>query len=131
MLGGPGSALYGSDALLGIAIIVTGDDLNDVDVGVGGHGLRDAEPNLSSSLGPLKASVLLSSMRDDGESFTDLSSPDLVPVKDPRESLTEQIVLKTDSSRLDARLARFNLDDFYVLAVTPSVPGSYYRARDG
>jgi len=51
-------------------------------------------------------------------------------VEDPRESLTAQIALKTDSGRLDARLARFNQDDFYVFTVTPSVPGNYYRARD-
>ncbi len=126
---GPGSALYGSDALLGVVNIVTAENLNEVRVGMGSNQRREGYASLSGRIGGADASLFVGGFRDDGEPFTDLSSPDLARARDPQQSLTANLSLGLDNTRVEARLARFQLDDFYIF-VTPSDPNGVYRSSD-
>jgi outer membrane receptor protein involved in Fe transport len=127
---GPGSALYGSDALLGVVNIVTADDLNEAFAGGGSAHRREGLASLSADLGPGHASLFFHLMDDEGEAFTDPADPEGGRLRDPRESLTVQASLDTGGSRLEARYARFELDDFYLFSVVPSDESNYYRSSD-
>jgi len=127
---GPGSALYGSDALLGVVNIVTDRNLNELRVGLGSNQRREGYLSLSGRVGAADASLFVGGFKDEGESFIDLSSPDLARTRDPQQSLTANLSLGLDHTRVEARLARFQLDNFYIFTFTPSDPNGLYRSSD-
>ena len=127
---GPGSALYGSDALLGVVNIVTADDLDRAFVAAGSSEHREASLSLSRDFSGIKTSAFFHVTEDEGEDFVDPTSPDLRKTRDPRKALSAQAVLETERTRLEARYARFDLDDFYLFAVVPSDPDNDYRSSD-
>ncbi len=127
---GPGSALYGSDALLGVVNIVTAKDLNEVFLATGSNQRREGYVALSGRVAGADASVFVGGFHDNGGPFTDQTSPDLATARDPQQSITANLDLALDGTRLEARLAHFQLDGFYIFDVTPSDPTGYYRSTD-
>ena len=127
---GPGSALYGSNAFLGVVNMVTALDLNEATAGLASHNGRELSLAVSGGDERYHASLFVSGFRDSGEDFADPSAPDGSSIADPRRNFTAYATLQTGGLRVDARHATFSADGFYVFRVTPGNPDNRYRADD-
>ena len=67
---GPGSALYGSNAFLGVVNIVTTNDVNDAKFQYGNLDSRDFAINMGRESGDLKASFFARAFSDSGETYS-------------------------------------------------------------
>jgi outer membrane receptor protein involved in Fe transport len=127
---GPGSALYGSNAFLGVVNIVTAVDLNEAYVGAASHDGLEGSVAVSGGDERYHASLFLSGARDSGEDYTDPTSPAGNTISDPRRAFTAYATLETAALRVDARHAQFTADEFYVFRVTPGNAVNEYSAQD-
>lgn len=69
---GPGSALYGSNAYLGVINVVTTKDSHELDAAVGNHESRDFNVNLAHSRGDFEISAYIRAYSDDGFLYENL-----------------------------------------------------------
>ena len=127
---GPGSALYGSNAFLGVVNIVTATDLKEISLSAGDLGYRAGHVNWSTSDKSFTTAFFLGGFTDDGEKFADTSVPAAASTRDPRESVQAYATVATDRLRLDARYSSIDIEDFWLFAVTPSSETNDYESRD-
>ena len=127
---GPGSALYGSNAFLGVVNIVTADGQNEAALAVGSHQGIDGHVALSGGNDRYNASVYVSGLTNDGEKFFDPSSAVPATTRDPEQAFSLYATLKTGKLLVEARHAQFAVDDFYVFGVTPANNANEYHAED-
>ena len=127
---GPGSALYGSNAFLGVVNIVTSVDLNEASLAGSSHRGRDGHIALSGGNDRYHASLFVSGLENDGEKFIDRSSPDPATTRDPEKAFSLYATLDTGNLRIDARHTKFDVDEFYVFGVTPANDINEYHADD-
>lgn len=113
---GPGSALYGSGAFLGVINIVTVSGANSVKVQGGENDRHDMQTQLSTAAGPWQFDAYVSRYEDHGQDYAldDRFVTTPVPTSDPQ--LNENVALGigyNDDTRL--RLEHLNLEseDFY------------------
>ncbi|MDI4653360.1 TonB-dependent siderophore receptor [Pseudoalteromonas sp. 0303] len=107
---GPGSALYGSNAFLGVMNIVTSKERNALQLVVGNNGRYGATGQFNTSLSD-DTSLFASFSYDqkDGESY-------LQGVKDPLEALYLEAGVDYKKLKLRARYNETSLDEFLNLA---------------
>lgn len=113
---GPGSALYGSNAFLGVVNIVTVDDLNDAKIGVGNHQNKYASINFSKTVEAWQLSAFVSAFADDGDFYPEIQREGLdgfSGVKDPREGFDIQMRAKRSNFSITARHRERRFEDFY------------------
>lgn len=127
---GPGSALYGSNAVLGVVNIITALDLADMSVSAGEPGYRAGHVNLSTATEEVEAAFFLGGFTDDGESFLDRSSPVGASTRDPRQSLQAYGSVATDRLRLDARYSKIDIENFWLFTTVPANEINDYEATD-
>ncbi|WP_198559810.1 TonB-dependent receptor [Colwellia sp. 12G3] len=66
-LRGPGSAIYGANAFLGVVNVITASGLNEADVSAGSFGQRQASMNISAEIGNFDSNLSVESHTIDGE----------------------------------------------------------------
>jgi iron complex outermembrane receptor protein len=125
---GPGSALYGSNAFVGIVNIVTATDLDEAFVGVGER-LAEGYLAVSGGSADYNASLFVSGLDDDGQDYDDPAAPG-AGASDPRQALSAFATLETRRLRVDLRHARFRVEDFYVYGTTPANDINEYQSED-
>ncbi len=125
---GPGSALYGSNAFVGIVNIVTAQDLNEAFV-AGSDGSVGGYLAVSGGDADYHASLFAAAMDDSGQTFADPTAPGST-IEDPRRGFSAYGTLQTQRWRVGARHARFRVDDFYVYRVVPGNDVNEYEAED-
>ncbi len=111
---GPGSALYGANAFLGVVNIVTEKDLNELYVAGGNLQAWDGWAGLSSPLGDGSWSLFAAGFSDDGETFdalVDLNSPS---AKDPQDGFDVHGVLEVGGLDLRMRHTDRSVEDAYL-----------------
>ncbi len=126
---GPVSALYGSNAFLGVVNIVTSVELREGQVAIGSHDGREASLAVSGGDERYHASLFLSGQRDTGEAFADPTNPG-TSTRDPNRAWNLYATFETGALRVDARHASFDADEFYLFRITPANPINRYDADD-
>ncbi|WP_240701531.1 MULTISPECIES: TonB-dependent receptor [unclassified Pseudoalteromonas] len=107
---GPGSALYGSNAFLGVMNIVTSKERNALQLVVGNNGRYGATGQFNTSLSDdTELFAIFSYDQKDGESYPQ-------GVKDPLEALYLEAGVDYKKLQLRARYNETSLDEFLNLA---------------
>lgn len=102
---GPGSALYGSNAFLGVMNIVTKQQKNSAQFGTGNNGQKSASVSLSSNFEGISGFLSLAYDEKQGETYPQ-------GVKDPLSSLYFEAGLDLYKLQLRTRYNETKLNDF-------------------
>jgi len=113
---GPGSALYGSNAFLGVVNVVTDPDLREVSARIGENNHREASLAYSDTWRDTQISLFASAFADDGQDYQVLSDEDgpTMPTTDPREGLDLYARLSYRKLKVNARYQERRFEDFFV-----------------
>ena len=119
---GPGAAIYGSNAMLGVINIVSRKNTNEASVGIGNNNHVNGDLTLAKNHNDLSFDLNINFDKDKGEDFTVLSNNDSTPVdtNDPYSFLTINSRLQWKQTRVSFQYYETNTDEFYVADVTPS-----------
>lgn len=112
---GPGSALYGSNAFLGVVNIVTVDDVNRLVARVGSPGSKQASVNLAKTLANgLSLVGFVKMLSDDGYHFDQVTDifGESGATSDPVRGHDAQVTLKYKNFSLHGRYMERNVKDF-------------------
>lgn len=112
---GPGSALYGSNAFLGVVNIVTLEDVNRLIARVGSPGVKQAAVNLSKKLdNGLSLVAFVKTFSDDGYNYDQVTDifGEAGATSDPVRGQDALVTLKYKNFSLHGRFMERNLKDF-------------------
>lgn len=117
---GPGSALYGSNAFLGVVNIVTDTELNEAYVGLGNFEGREAYASLSHKGGNgINYSMFVRSNTDTGDDYKNL--PDWLgqptDTNDPEESFSFFGSMQGERWRFNVRHTEFENENFVMIGI--------------
>ncbi|MCG7534048.1 TonB-dependent receptor [Pseudoalteromonas sp. OOF1S-7] len=108
---GPGSALYGSNAFLGVMNIVTRQSVRQIQVGVGLHQSRQASLSYSNSPDAERTFYAnISGYKTDGELYT------AHQVRDPQSNIFIELGGRWNAFSASLHLTRTTLDEFMNLS---------------
>lgn len=111
---GPGSALYGSNAFLGVVNIVTVDDVNDVTVAAGDMERKEASINVSSKEDDLTVAGFVKGFSDLGYKYGEVTDSwgQTEVARDPTKGFNASLNLKYKNFTLDLRHNETQIEDF-------------------
>ena len=111
---GPGSALYGSNAFLGVVNIVTVDDVNEIYVAGGDMDRKEAAINASISNDALTVAGFVKTFSDLGYKYGKLTDSwgQEADARDPMKGTDISFTLKHSNFFLNARHNEVQLEDF-------------------
>jgi len=114
---GPGSALYGSNAYMGVINIITTDSTNQVRVEGGANRSRDIGVNWSHDFSKSLAAVFVREFSDTGQRYEDIFDPLGIEkeTRDPRAGMDGYLTLAAGPVSLRLRYQERDLDDFFKL----------------
>jgi len=112
---GPGAAIYGSNAMLGVINIITRSDVNEVSVGLGSFNRRQAYFLASQKSGELTADVFMNINTDEGDNYLlpDTFSINPINTDDPRQLFDFSIKLGWQNTQLNIQHNRAMAKNFY------------------
>lgn len=113
---GPGSALYGSNAYLGVIDITTVKDRNELQLAAGENGKRQLSGLASQQIANLQFDLSLHLFTDDGEQLPleNIYTLESEKDKDPRKGKDLQLRGRLDNTTLTASYFLREADGFYV-----------------
>lgn len=116
---GPGSAIYGSNAFLGVINIETVRGQDAVQVVGGEHGRRQFNGVYSLAHGDVELDLALNSFAEDGQTYTleniNVSPPQPLTGKDPRKGTDFQFSASAGGYRLQGLISRQEAEDYYIV----------------
>lgn len=114
---GPGAAIYGSNAMMGVVNIITRSDVNELSVGIGGLGRREISALLSQEIGDVKVDFFARLDRDDGANYSaeNTFGTGRVNTTDPREHFNANARIRWRDTDINIQHYHFNVEDFYEL----------------
>jgi len=112
---GPGSAVYGSNAMMGIINIVSVSGANDLSVGVGSNDRGRVQGNYSASGDAYTLDIFAHVDTDKGEAYwvQDVYSPALISTTDPRTSADLNVKFSWNNTRVQFQHSQAQGEDFY------------------
>ena len=114
---GPGSAIYGSNAMMGVINIITRENVNSVEMAVGSFNRKKLNLFLSKKRSGFKFDLFMQSQKDDGEDYllNDTFSTSQVESDDPRQ--IDDVILKINYQDTDLNIQQhqFQSENFYEL----------------
>ncbi|MCP4701802.1 MAG: TonB-dependent receptor [Gammaproteobacteria bacterium] len=115
---GPGSALYGSNAFLGVVNIITDKSLNEIEAAAGSFAGGRAHVNYSYAGDELEAAVFVKYFQDEGEKYSDIydsTNKHSAATRDPRNGF--DLYLSTEYKGWAFKLSHIRRRDeqFYVV----------------
>lgn len=112
---GPGSALYGSSALLGVINIITRSDANDAFIGIGPDGAREASVSGAFNTDDWRGSLHVNRQQSDGQRYDDIFDVNnrITSIRDPFVSDEWNGLLAYQKNELYIRGSKQQLDAFY------------------
>lgn len=113
---GPGSALYGSNAMQGVINIVTRTGVNAVNVEMGSFDHKALRASGSTEYEALQIDAFFQYQEDQGDQFTvpNPNAPsEMVDTQDPRKNLHVNLKLKYNDTSLDVLHYQYTTKDFY------------------
>ena len=109
---GPGSALYGSNAFLGVVNIVTLTDSNQMQVSMGTFDHREGYINAFKEMGKWKVSGFVRSQSDNGDVYDRSEFGWPADTSDGRSGLDMYTTIQSDRLSLNLRFSERTQDDF-------------------
>ena len=126
---GPGAAIYGSNAMMGVINIITRTHVNDVSISYGSLNRRQAKINVSKDVGKATVDVFGFIDKDDGDDYhvLDTFGPDRISTDDPREQVNLNLKLRWENTRINIQHYQFKVDNYYEIGVL----SDGYNQREG
>ncbi len=86
---GPGSAIYGSNAMIGVINIITRDTGNQINLSTGSIGFREVAAKFTSTFGDVDTSIFARYAEDNGDNYEPFYNffGEFIPTKDPRKAM--------------------------------------------
>jgi len=114
---GPGSAVYGSNAMMGVVNIITNPFVNEVNISYGSFNRRKAHLQASQPLGNARVELLADVDLDDGESYQlqDSFSANRLATQDPRQLAHFNLKLHWQDTRVNLQHNQSSNENFYQL----------------
>lgn len=114
---GPGSAIYGSNAYLGVINITTSKNRNRVMASAGNHGRTQAQWLASGTLHNLKADLYLNGFREQGDEYSleSMVPPSPYDARDPARGYDLNASVGGQTARLNLTLMERRSEEFYIL----------------
>ncbi len=114
---GPGSAVYGSNAMMGVINITTRADVSEVNVGIGSFNRRKAHLLTSKQMGDVSLDLFGHIDMDDGDTYRvqDTFSTNRIGTDDPRDLASFNMKLQWQNTHLNLQHNQFKVEDFYGL----------------
>lgn len=111
---GPGSALYGSNAFLGVVNIVTINDRNEAGGSFGSWNRREVYANVSQEVEGMTLSVSASGFADEGDTYDQMPEwfGQNIPTNDPIEGFDGYVSLSSERLRVNLRHTQRHQEDF-------------------
>lgn len=111
---GPGSALYGSNAFLGVVNIVTADDINNIYMAAGDLERKEAAINISKQEGDLLIAGFVKGFSDLGFKYGEVTDSwgQKEYTRDPINGFNASFTIKYKDFTLDARHNEVQIEDF-------------------
>mgnify|MGYP000142902130 CR=1 FL=1 len=112
---GPGSAVYGSNAMMGVVNIITRSQVNEASLSVGSFDRRKGHVMASQQSGDLSFDVFASLDVDKGDDYNvqDTFSVARINTQDPRELASLNTKLNWRNTQFRLHHNQFNSEDFY------------------
>jgi len=112
---GPGSAVYGSNAMLGVVNIITRSDVSEAGVAVGSYDRAQAYLMASQKSGDFSVDLFAYFDRDNGDDYTlpNTFDPGQVETDDPRELANFNLKLRWKKTRLNIQHNQAQAENFY------------------
>ncbi|WP_370980542.1 TonB-dependent receptor plug domain-containing protein [Agaribacterium sp. ZY112] len=112
---GPGAAIYGSNAMMGVINITTRSDVQTVSTTLGSNHKIKLTWQERFEIDKFKADFYIHYDKDQGQSYRvkDSFSEASINTKDPRDSLLAQIKVVDQSNKFDVLVSKDHYDDFY------------------
>ena len=115
---GPGSAVYGSNAMMGVINIITRSHVNEASIAAGSFNRRTLNVQSTHDFGEVHLDLFAQSDRDNGDDYRlqDTFSSAMIDTDDPRQ--TDDITLKANwkDTSINLQHHRFKAKNFYELA---------------
>ncbi len=113
---GPGSAIYGSNAFLGVVNIITSDQLNNISITLGDYNLNELVINASSQIENWRWSIFGKSTSYDGYKFSNVTDKfgQVMNIRDPMSGLDLNVSLSNDIFSIFYRHVERENSDFFV-----------------
>ncbi len=114
---GPGSAIYGSNAFLGVVNIVTVRDVNEVSLSYGENNMRSGHLLASGEHKGIEFSAFTRYFADDGEDFQvqDTFSTNRITTSDSQDGIDLQFHGRWHNTDINFIRMKRSAEDFYVL----------------
>ncbi len=112
---GPGAAVYGSNAMMGVVNIVTRTDVNELSVGYGSFNRRQAYLLASQQIGDVKMDLFGRIDADDGDDYLvqDTFGPDRIYTDDPRKRANLNAKIRWHDTYLNLQYNQLEAENFY------------------
>ena len=112
---GPGSALYGSSALLGVINIISRSDANQAYLGIGNDGAREASVSAAFSSEDWRGNAHVNHLQSDGQRYRDIFDVNdrVSSIRDPVDATDWSAMLAYRQFELYGRRSSQQLDAFY------------------
>jgi len=112
---GPGAALYGSNAMMGIINVVTTRAVNEVDVRVGNLGAAEVDILLGSKVGATEVDLAINHQRSSGDDYLEPNgfTGENVHARDPYEENLVLLKLRNQSRQLSFNYNTWEEQDFF------------------
>ncbi len=114
---GPGAAVYGSNAMMGVINIVTRSDVNEVSVSYGSFNRRQAYLLISQRIGDVAIDLFGHLEADDGDDYRvqDTFSPSRIDTDDPRKFADLNAKIRWHNTQVNFQHNQFKSENFYEL----------------
>ena len=126
---GPGAAIYGSNAMMGVINIVTLSGVNDFSIAYGSYNRRQAYLRSSQTYDDMTLDLLGHIEADDGDSFNvqDTFSANRIDTDDPRNIADIKLKVSWKDTQVNVQHNEFEVSNFYEL----NTISNNFNARDG
>ena len=126
---GPGAAIYGSNAMMGVINIVTLSGVNDFSIAYGSYNRRQAYLRSSQTYDDMTLDLLGHIEADDGDSFNvqDTFSANRIDTDDPRNIADIKLKFSWKDTQVNVQHNEFEVSNFYEL----NTISNNFNARDG
>ena len=127
---GPGAAIYGSNAMMGIINITTRSNVNEVSVAYGSYNRQQIYLQTSQKFSDVNVDFFAHTEKDDGESFNVIdtfNSPTRTNTDDPRKLTDLNLKFNWENTNLNFSYNEFEVKNFYEL----NNISNDFNSRDG
>ena len=114
---GPGAAIYGSNAMMGVVNIITRSNVNEISLSYGSFNRKNINLLASHKIDDLQIDFFAHLESDNGDNYLVKNnySANKIPTDDPREFTDLSLKLKWKNTQLKIQHNKYKSENFYVV----------------